>query len=77
MLHDETRMPEKALADLSADKFEQLFRVNTIVPSLIAKHFMNKLDRKKTAYFAALSARVGWARDHPVRLIRMALCPAR
>ncbi|MFT5420562.1 MAG: NAD(P)-dependent dehydrogenase (short-subunit alcohol dehydrogenase family) [Candidatus Endobugula sp.] len=64
ILHDGEMMPEKSLRDLSAEKFQHLFAVNTILPALIAKHFIPKLDRKKRSIFAALSARVGSISDN-------------
>ena len=36
ILHDGKLMPEKSLKDLSAEKLQRLFEVNTIVPLLIA-----------------------------------------
>lgn len=59
MLHSKEIMPEKSIKELSRDKFQQLFEVNTIVPSLIAKHFLPHLNRNNISIFAALSARVG------------------
>ena len=43
ILHDGELMPEKSQKELSAEKFHRLFEINTIVPALVAKHF---LDRK-------------------------------
>lgn len=64
LLHDQLMMPEKALRDLSYEKFHKLLLINTIGPSLIAKHFIPKLHHKKRAIFAALSARVGSISDN-------------
>lgn len=64
ILHDDDAFPEKSLRDLSADKFHHLFEVNSIVPALIAKHFLPKLNRNGPAIFAALSARVGSISDN-------------
>lgn len=64
ILHDEGLMPEKALRDLSAEKFQRIFEVNTVTPALIAKHFLPKLNREQTSIFAALSARVGSISDN-------------
>lgn len=63
-LHTETIMPEKSLKELSAEKFYRLFEVNTIVPALIAKHFLPHLNRETRSVFAALSARVGSISDN-------------
>ncbi|MCH9717679.1 MAG: short-chain dehydrogenase, partial [Gammaproteobacteria bacterium] len=58
ILHDDTFMPEKSLRDLSAEKFQRIFEVNTITPTLIAKYFLPKLNKERPSIFAALSARV-------------------
>ena len=43
---------------------EAVFRLNTIGPALIAKHFLPLLPRRDRAVFAALSARVGSISDN-------------
>ena len=64
LLHDGELMPEKSLKELSAEKFQRLFNVNTILPALIAKHFLPKLNRDHRSLFAVLSARVGSISDN-------------
>lgn len=64
LLHEDGVMPEKSLRELSAEKFQRLFAVNTILPALIAKHFLPKLNRDHPSIFAALSARVGSISDN-------------
>jgi NAD(P)-dependent dehydrogenase (short-subunit alcohol dehydrogenase family) len=64
LLHEAARMPEKSLRDLSADNFRRLFDVNTILPALVAKHFLPVLSRDHRSVFAALSARVGSVTDN-------------
>ena len=64
ILCDGDIMPEKSLRDLSAEKFQRLFEVNTILPALIAKYFIPKLKKDAPAIFAALSARVGSISDN-------------
>lgn len=64
ILHDGELMPEKSLRDLSKEKFQHVFEVNTITPALIAKHFLPKLNKQQTSIFAALSARVGSISDN-------------
>lgn len=64
ILHEGKLMPEKSLKDLSAEKLQRLFEVNTIVPLLIAKHFLPKLNRETRSIFATLSARVGSISDN-------------
>ncbi|MDD7805169.1 MAG: SDR family NAD(P)-dependent oxidoreductase [Endozoicomonas sp. (ex Botrylloides leachii)] len=64
ILHDEGLMPEKSLRDVSAEKFQRIFEVNTITPALIAKYFLPKLNKEKPSIFVALSARVGSISDN-------------
>lgn len=64
ILHSKEIMPEKSIKELARHKFQQLFEVNTIVPSLIAKHFLPHLNRDYPSIFAALSARVGSISDN-------------
>jgi len=64
ILHDENIQPEKSLRDLSADRFQAVFQANTIVPALMAKHFLPRLNRSHRSVFAALSARVGSISDN-------------
>ncbi|GJL98854.1 MAG: SDR family oxidoreductase [Methyloligella sp.] len=56
--------PEKALIDLSSDKFKHLFEINTIGPALIAKHALPQMRKDKPSIFAALSARVSSISDN-------------
>ncbi len=64
ILHIGEIMPEKSLRELSAEKFRILFESNTILPALIAKHFLPKLSRDNRSIFAVLSARVGSISDN-------------
>ncbi len=64
ILHTDDIKPEKSLRDLSAAKFQHIYTVNTIIPSLLAKHFLPRLHKDKRAVFAALSARVGSISDN-------------
>ncbi len=64
ILHDLEIMPEKSLRDLSAEKFHRIFEVNTIVPSLISKYFLPKLNTDQSSIFAVLYARVGSISDN-------------
>ena len=64
VLHHQGMMPEKSLKDLSAEKFQQIFAINTIIPALIAKHFLPKLRKDKPVIFAAMSARIGSISDN-------------
>ena len=64
ILHAENLRPEKSLKELSSQNFEILFKINTIVPALIAKYFLPLLNRNRSSIFAALSARVGSISDN-------------
>ena len=64
ILHSVTVQPEKTLRDLNEESFQELFKVNTILPALIAKHFIPHLRTQGPSYFAALSARVGSISDN-------------
>ena len=64
LLHDRDVTPEKSLRDLSSAKFRRLFEANTILPALLAKHFLPKIVTDKRAIFAAVSARVGSISDN-------------
>ncbi len=64
ILHADQLDPEKSLKDLSAENFQRVFAINTILPALIAKHFLPKLNKQSPSIFAALSARVGSISDN-------------
>jgi NAD(P)-dependent dehydrogenase (short-subunit alcohol dehydrogenase family) len=64
MLHEENLRPEKSLRELSAEKFQRLFAANTIVPALVAKYFLPRLNRDTPSLFATLSARLGSISDN-------------
>ncbi len=64
ILHDNNLKPEKSLKDLTAEKLNHIFKINTILPALIAKHFIPKLNKANRSIFAALSARVGSISDN-------------
>lgn len=63
-LHHDGIGPEKSLRELRFDKFEQIFRINTFTPALIAKHFIPLLPKNGRSIFAALSARVSSIEDN-------------
>ncbi len=64
ILHDGDLQPEKALRDIDSSNMLDVFRVNTIGPALVAKHFLPLLRRRGKSVFAALSARVGSIGDN-------------
>ena len=60
LLHDgESVKPEKSWRSMNAYSLEQVFRINTIGPALVAKHFLPLMKRDSKSVFACLSARVG------------------
>ena len=63
ILHNNVVYPEKKLEEISIQKFQEIFYVNTILPSLIAKHFIPCLS-KETAVMGFMSARVGSISDN-------------
>ena len=48
----------------SEKKFKEVFFVNTILPSIIAKHFIPKLSKNNQSILAFMSARVGSISDN-------------
>ncbi|MES2174258.1 MAG: SDR family NAD(P)-dependent oxidoreductase [Pseudomonadota bacterium] len=64
LLHAPGHGPEKALRDLDPDWLAQVYAVNAIGPTLIAKHFLPIMPRTGRTVFAALSARVGSISDN-------------
>lgn len=64
ILHTDSLQPEKALRQLEPDAMLDVFRVNTLGPMLVAKHFLPKLRKDAKSVFAALSARVGSISDN-------------
>lgn len=65
ILHEGDRLqPEKTWRALTASAMETAFRLNTIGPALVAKHFLALLARDRKSVFAALSARVGSIEDN-------------
>lgn len=64
LLHATGHRPERSLAELDADWLAQLFRVNTIGPALVLRHFAPLLATDRRTVVAALSARVGSISDN-------------
>lgn len=60
----EEKMPEKSLRDISEKYMEELYRINTVVPTLIIKHVLACMPRDHTFIFGTLSARVGSISDN-------------
>jgi NAD(P)-dependent dehydrogenase (short-subunit alcohol dehydrogenase family) len=66
LLHDAAHgiAPEKSLRALDGAAMMRLFAVNTVLPALIARHWLPRLPRDRRAVFAVLSARVGSIGDN-------------
>ncbi len=64
ILHNEKVFPEKKISEITVEKFEEVFFVNTILPSIIAKHFIPKLSQNNQSIFAFMTARVGSISDN-------------
>nr|WP_271079654.1 SDR family NAD(P)-dependent oxidoreductase [Aurantiacibacter sp. MUD61] len=58
--------PERSFAHVDKAAMEQVFRLNTIGPALIAKHVLKLFPRDGQSTFAALSARVGSIGDNGI-----------
>jgi NAD(P)-dependent dehydrogenase (short-subunit alcohol dehydrogenase family) len=67
ILHQgDTLQPEKTWKNLDPENLLSIFRINTIGPTLVAKHFIDLLPKDRKSVFAALSARVGSIEDNYV-----------
>jgi NAD(P)-dependent dehydrogenase (short-subunit alcohol dehydrogenase family) len=65
ILHREPDVqPEKSMQKLSMSTMSEVFKVNTIGPALVARHFLPVMRRKGKSVFAVLSARVGSIADN-------------
>ncbi len=64
ILHGDGIAPEKTWKSLDATTMADVFAINTIVPTLIAKHMLPVLEKGRKTAFAALSARVGSISDN-------------
>lgn len=64
ILHNEDFMPEKRIEEISSDQFLEIIRINTLVPTLIARSFYKKLKKNDKSTLAFLSARVGSITDN-------------
>ncbi len=56
--------PEKTWSRLGPQAMEEAFRINSVGPALVAKHFLPLLAKDRKSVFAALSARVGSISDN-------------
>lgn len=56
--------PERSYRTMTAEHLVRDYRINTVGPALVAKHFAPLMPRDRRAVFAALSARVGSIGDN-------------
>lgn len=63
-LHSDRYGPERRISEVTAESMLEVYRINTVAPALIAKHFLPLLTRDRRSVFAALSARVGSITDN-------------
>ncbi|CAN5228634.1 SDR family oxidoreductase [soil metagenome] len=63
VLHD-GEAPERSYRAMTAEHMLRDYRINTVGPALVAKHFLPLLPRDRPSVFAALSARVGSIGDN-------------
>lgn len=58
--------PERSYKQIDGAAMDEVFRLNTIGPALVAKHVLPLLPRDRRSVFAALSARVGSIGDNRI-----------
>ena len=58
--------PERSYKQIDGAAMDEVFRLNTIGPALVAKHMLPLLPRDRRSVFAALSARVGSIGDNRI-----------
>jgi len=63
LLHTADFSPEKKLGDLNYAQLEAIFRVNTLGPALVLRHFCPLLDTQRSV-LAVISAKVGSIEDN-------------
>jgi len=64
LLHCKGISPEKTWKSLDPAAMAEVFAVNAIAPSMIAKHMLPLLEKDRKTAFVALSARVGSISDN-------------
>lgn len=64
LLHDGAHQPERDWRQIEADWMLENFRVNAVLPALVARHFLPRLRREAPAVMAVLTARVGSIADN-------------
>ncbi len=63
-LQTDRMRPERTYRALDPESMLEAFRINTLGPALVAKHFLPLLPKDKLSVFACLSARVGSISDN-------------
>ncbi|RBP48581.1 SDR family NAD(P)-dependent oxidoreductase [Arenicella xantha] len=63
-LHNDIVAPEKKLADLTAERLTEYYRVNTVLPALCLRYFSPLLANDSPSRFVFLSAMVGSISDN-------------
>lgn len=61
---DKPQMPEKKLAELSAEQLTHYFTVNSIVPAMILKHLVPLMPRARASRVVLLSAKIAGISDN-------------
>lgn len=64
LLHCNKFLPEKSITQISAEQMQKYLHINTVLPSLMAKHFVPNLNKQSRSVFTVLSARVGSISDN-------------
>jgi NAD(P)-dependent dehydrogenase (short-subunit alcohol dehydrogenase family) len=64
LLHHGERGPERDWRQLDPDWMLESYRVNAVLPAMVAKHFLPRLARDRRSVFAVLTARVGSIGDN-------------
>ena len=64
ILHRDSLQPERALRQIDTGNMAEVFLVNTIGPTLVAKHFLPLMNRDDKSVFGAITARVGSIEDN-------------
>lgn len=64
LTHPDGTGPERSLRQIDGPSMLETFRINTVVPALIAKYVIPLMPREGRSVFAVLSARVGSIADN-------------
>lgn len=64
ILHNDTFMPEKRLADVNMTQLSESFRVNAVLPILLLQQLLPVVPKKSPCTWVQLSAKVGSITDN-------------